>query len=100
MNHTSWVIQVLGDSHKRSLEYQNRFWLRQNVEGLHINVSVSDCITNTFDIEKKCVEKETMLIQEGKIIHLNDFDLEKEALLLVKNESENTYNVFLYSPKE
>lgn len=100
MNHTSWVIQVLGDLHKRNLEFPNRFWLRQNVEGLHIYVSVNDCIVNTFDIEKKWREKGTLLIQEGKNIHLNDFDSKKEALFLVKNELENTYNVFLYSPKE
>ena len=100
MNHTSWVIQVLCDWHKGNLEFHNRFWLRQNVEGLHINVSVNDCIVNTFDIEKKWRKKGTMLIQEGMNIHLDYFDPEKEALLLVKNESENTYNVFLYSPKE
>ena len=99
MNQTSWIIQVLEDSNNRSMEYQNRFWLRQNVEKLHIRVCVEDCIANTFDIAKKWAEKGTILIQEGKNVHFkNDFHPGEEALLLVKCESEDAYLVFLYSP--
>ena len=89
MNQTTWVIQVLDDSGNRSIEYQNRFWLRQN------------CVANTFDIAEKWAEKGTILIQEGKNVQFkNDFHPGKEALLLVKYESEDSYLVFLYSPKE
>ena len=101
MNQTTWVIQVLDDSRNRSIEYQNRFWLRQNVEKLHIRVCVEDCVANTFDIAEKWAEKGTILIQEGKNVQFkNDFHPGKEALLLVKYESEDSYLVFLYSPKE
>lgn len=53
MDQTTRVIQVLDDSNKRSIEYQNRFWLRQNVEKLHIRVCVEDCGADTFDIAEK-----------------------------------------------
>ena len=101
MSQTSWVIQVLDDSLGRSIEYLNRFWLRQNVEKLHIRVCVEDCVVNTFDIAEKWAEEGTILIQEGKNVQFkDDFHPGKEALLLVKYESEDTYLVFLYSPKE
>ena len=105
MDQTSWVIQVLDDSHKRSIEYQNRFWLRQNVKKLHISILAEDCVANTFDIAEKWEEIGTILIQEGKKVQIkNDFHPGKEALLLVKDKSENAYLnaylVFLYSPKE
>ena len=101
MNQTSWVIQVLDDSLDRSIEYPNRFWLRQNVEKLHIRVCVEDCVANTFDIAKKWAEEGTILIQEGKNVQFkDDFHPGKEALLLVKYESKDAYLVFLYYPKE
>lgn len=100
MNHTTWVIQVLDDSGKRSIEYQNRFWLRQNVDKLHILVYVEDCVVNTFDIAEEWANEGTILIQEGKEIHFkDDFHPGKEALLLV-NRKEDGYVVYLYSPKE
>lgn len=100
MNQTAWVIQVLDDSNNRSIEYQNRFWLRQNVEKLHIRVCVEDCVVNTFDIAEEWAHKGTILIQEGKNIQFKaDFHPGKEALLLV-NRKEDGYLVFLYSPKE
>ena len=100
MNQTAWVIQVLDDSSNRSIEYQNRFWLRQNVEKLHIRVCVEDCVANTFDIADEWSKEGTILIQEGKEIQFKaDFHPRKEALLLV-NCKEDGYLVFLYSPKE
>lgn len=99
MNQTTWVIQVLDDSYNRSIEYQNRFWLRQNVEKLHIRACVEDCVTNTSNIAKKWAHEGTILVQEGKRIQCKaDFQPEKEALLLIKHE--DGYLVFLYSPKE
>ena len=53
MNQTIWVVQVLDDSNNRSIEYQNRLWLRQNVEKLHIRVCVEDCVANIFDIAEE-----------------------------------------------
>jgi len=101
MDQTSWVIQVLDDSNNRSIEYPNRFWLRQNVEKLHIRVCVEDCIVNTFDIAEKWAKEGTILIQDGNSVRSkNDFHPGKEALLLIKYKSEDTYLVFLYSPKE
>lgn len=99
MNQTTWVIQVLDDSQKKSIEYPNRLWLRQNVEKLHICVYFDNCVANTFDIAEKWAEKETILIQDGKNVQFkNDFHPGKEALLLVKIK--DSYLVFLYSPKE
>lgn len=99
MDRTAWVIQVLDDSSNRSIEYQNRLWLRQNVEKLHIRVCVEDCVANTFDIAEEWKNKGRILIQEGKNIHFKaDFHPGKEALLLSKRE--DSYLVFLYSPKE
>ncbi len=101
MNQTSWVIQVLDDSLGRSIEYQNRLWLRQNVEKLHIRVCIEDCVADTFDIAEEWAKDTTILIQEGKYVRFkNDFHPGKEALLLVKYKSEDAYLVFLYSPKE
>ncbi|MCI8486726.1 MAG: hypothetical protein HFJ20_06640 [Clostridia bacterium] len=100
MDQTTWVIQVLDDSNNRSIEYQNRSWLRQNVEKLHIRVCVEDCVANTFDIAEEWAKEGSILIQEGKRIQFKaDFHPGKEALLLI-NLKEDGYLVFLYSPKE
>ena len=100
MDQTTWVIQVLDDSNNRSIEYQNRSWLRQNVEKLHIRVCVEDCVANTFDIAEEWAKEGSILIQEGKRLQFKaDFHPGKEALLLI-NLKEDGYLVFLYSPKE
>ena len=100
MDQTTWVIQVLDDSNNRSIEYQNRSWLRQNVEKLHIRVCVEDCVANTFDIAEEWAKEGSILIQEGKRIQFKaDFHPGKEALLLI-NLKEDGYLVFLYSPKD
>ena len=102
MNQTSWVIQVLDDSNRRSIEYENRFWLRKNVKKLGLHVCVEDCGIDTFGIAKAWGEDGTMLIQDGKWIQCKaDFHPGKEALLVRKFYSSNPQNlVFLYSPKE
>lgn len=99
MNQTTWVIQVLDDSNNRSIEYKNRFWLRQNVEKLDIKVYVENCVANVFDVADGWKERHTILIQEGKEIYSgSDFHPGKEALLLLKRKK--GYTIFLYSPKE
>lgn len=101
MERTTWVIQVLDDSNRRSIEYQNRIWLRQNVEKLQIHVCVEACEVNIFDIAEDWEREGTIIIQEGKAVQFkNDFKPGKEALLLIKQKAEDPYWVFLYSPKE
>lgn len=102
MDQTSWVIQVLDDSRRRSIEYENRLWLRQNVEKMNLRVCVEDCEVDTFRIAKAWEEEGTMLIQEGKRIQFQgDFHPGKEALLILRPYPSNPPNiVFLYSPKE
>lgn len=101
MDQTSCVINVLDDSRERSIEFQNRLWLRQNIEKLNIHVCVEDCLANIFDIAKEWDHEGTIIIQEGQKIQIkNDFEFSKEALLLIKDESKNAYYVFLYSSKK
>jgi hypothetical protein len=101
MDQTTWVIQVLDDSNNRSIEYQNRSWLRQNIEKLNIRVCVEDCVIDTFGIAEEWANDGSILIQGGKSIQFKaDFHPGKEALQLIRRQSENDYLVFLYSPKE
>lgn len=94
-----WVIRVLDDSHRKSINYENRRWLMKNVEKLDVRVCVEDCVSDTFRIAKHWNEKDSILIQEGKrICFQDDFHPGKEALSLVKYN--DGYLVFLYSPKE
>lgn len=102
MDQTSWVIQVLDDSRRRSIEYENRFWLRQNVQKMNLRVCVEDSETDIWGIAEAWGEEGAMLIQEGKKIQFKaDFHPGKEALLIRKLYPSNPQNiVFLYSPKE
>lgn len=94
-----WVIRVLDDSRRKSIEYENRCWLLANVEKLNVHVCVEDCLFNTFDIAKSWNEEGSILIQDGKNVRFkDDFNPCKEALSLIKHD--NGYLVFLYSPKE
>ena len=98
MSQAHWVIQVLDDSNRRSIEYANRFFLRQNVEKMHIRVCVEDCAVSSSKIEYECGKDGVILIQEGKEVQsISDFNPEKEALLLVSC-AKGGYYVFLYSP--
>lgn len=94
-----WVIQVLDDSHRKSINYENRRWLMENVEKLNIHVCVEDCVADTFDIARHWYEDDSILVQEGKnICFQSDFHPGKEALSLIKDA--DGYLVFLYTPKE
>lgn len=100
MDHTQWVIQVLDDSNNRSIEYNNRFWLRKNVTSLLINVCVEDCSIDVFGIAEKWKKTDSILIQNGeKITKKSDFHPGKEALLVYK-ANDKDYFVFLYTPKK
>lgn len=103
MDQTTWVIKVLDDSRNRSIEYRNRVWLQRNVEKLNIRVCVEDSVVDTFGIAKNWAKEGTILVQNGEIIEFrSDFHPGKEALLIVKYQSEDKdeHIVFLYSPKE
>ena len=102
MDQTAWVIQVLDDSRRRSIEYENRVWLRQNAQKMNLRVCVEDSETDIFGIAKAWEEEGTMIIQEGKRIQFKgDFHPGKEALMIRNLYPSNPQNiVFLYSPKE
>lgn len=94
-----WVIKVLDDSRRKSIEYENRRWLMANIEELNVRVCVEDCLADTFQIANDWKKEDSILIQEGKRICFKaDFHPGKEALSLIKHN--DGYLVFLYSPKE
>lgn len=94
-----WVIRVLDDSRRKSIEYENRRWLIENIEELNVHVCVENCLCNVFGIARHWDEKDNILIQDGKNIYfMNHFNPSKEALSLIRHD--DGYLVFLYSPKE
>lgn len=94
-----WVIRVLDDSRRKSIEYENRCWLMANVEELNVHVCAGNCLCNVFGIARNWDKKDSILIQDGKkICFMNHFNPCKEALSLIRHD--NGYLVFLYSPKE
>lgn len=98
MDQTTWVINVLDDSRNKSIEYKNRFWLRQNVDKYRVIVCVEDCIADIFRIAEYWKMDESILIQDGEVVQFRgEFNPTMEALLLVKSLEE--YYVFLYSPE-
>lgn len=105
MDHVSWVIKVLDDSRRKSIEYENRCWLYQNVEPLNIVVCIEDCLADIFLISRHWVDKNyelsSMVIQGGKeIINKNDFNFREEALLITRYDTNEDAYVFLYSPEK
>ena len=105
MDHASWVVKVLDDSRRKSIEYENRCWLYQNVESLNIVVCIEDCLADIFRIARRWVDKNcefsSMVIQGGKEIkNKNDFNFGKEALLITSSDTEAKAYVYLYSPEE
>lgn len=99
MDQTTWVIHVLDDSNRKSIEYENRFWLRQHVKEMNIRVCVEDCNVGIREIEESYEEEGTILIQKGKHIQdKSDFNPKKEALLLLKRSY--GYVIFQYFPEK
>ncbi len=94
-----WVIRVLDDSRRKSIEYENRRWLMENIEELNVCVCVENCLCDVFSIVKNWNKEGNILIQDGKNVQFkNDFNPCKEALSLIRHD--DGYLVFLYSPKE
>ena len=94
-----WVIRVLDDSHRKSINYENRRWLMKNIEKLDVRVCVEDCVSDVFTIVRNWNNDGSILIQDGKNVQFkNYFNPCKEALSLIRLNNE--YIVFLYSPKE
>jgi len=99
MDQTTWVIQVLDDSKRRSIEYENRFWLRQHVRKMDIRICVEDCNVGIHEIEESYEKEGTIIIQKGKHIqNKSDFNPKEEALLLLKTDY--GYLVFQYFPNQ
>ena len=98
MDQTAWVMNVLDDSNRRSIEYANRFWLRQHVQEMNIRVCVEDCEVSIEELTERYGDEKYIFIQNGKEIKSKrHFNEEQEALMLLKGE--NMYFVFLYTPK-
>ena len=99
MEQATFVINVLEDWARRSIEYENKVWLRNNVETLKITVSEQDCEASIYDIKSLIGQKDIMVIQKGKEIKSKyEFKHRKEALLII--DIPLTGNcVFQYFPK-
>ena len=99
MSRTEWVIKVLEDSNRRSIEYENKNWICKNSMDMNIRVCIEDCNADLSRIEKNVKVKDNLLVQEGKVVRYDsEFDPEKEALLLVKDKY--IYYIFQYFPKK
>ena len=99
MIQTTRVINALDDSRNKSIEYQNRFWLRQHVRDLGIIVCIEDLFADIFMIAEEWNKDGNFVVQKGERLSFRaDFNPKEEALLLVK--SKDNYYVFLYSPEE
>lgn len=98
MEQTTWVINVLDDSNQKSIEYKNRFWLRQHVSKMKIRVCAEDCVINIFQLVERWRQEETILVQRGEILSSTyDFCKDEEALFLVKHE--DGYRGYMYTPE-
>jgi len=98
MDQTAWVMNVLDDSNRRSIEYANRFWLRQHVQEMNIRVCVEDCEVNGFEDLVGGLKLGKLIIQNGKEIkNVHKLRRDEEALMLLKGVG--MYFVFLYTPK-
>ena len=99
MSRTEWVIKVLEDSNRRSIEYENKNWIRKNAMDMNIRVCVEDCNVDLSRMEEKVKDEDTFLIQKGKKVgYDSEFKPEEEALLLVRDEY--ICYVFQYFPKK
>ena len=99
MENATYVINVLEDSNRRSIEYENKVWLRNNVDAMDIKVSEQDCNVSVYDIKSLFEEKDIIVIQNGKEIKSKaEFNRKKEALLIMMNLPLMGNMVFQYFP--
>jgi len=100
MERATFVINVLEDSNRRSIEYENKRWLYDNVYDMNIRVHQDNCNVDIQKIREVFYEKGTIVIQNGEIIKTkSDFNSRKEALLVCIEGSGYNY-VFQYFPKK
>lgn len=84
MEKATYVIDVLENFNRRSIEYENKVWLRNNVETLNITVSKQDCDVSVYDIKALLGENDVIVIQNGKELKdKREFSRKKEALLVI-----------------
>ena len=99
MDRTNWLINVLDDSNRRSIKYENRLWLRQNVRKMNLTVCPEDCQVNLSQVAESYATRNAIIIQDGKkIFSATKFLMLKEALVVVEKGGEHL--VFLYYPEE
>ncbi len=95
MEHATWVIKVLEDSNRRSIEYENKTWLRNNVDDMNICVSVEDCNVNLHEINEAFDAKNVIVIQNGeKVKSKSDFKPKTEALVIIGIGHNMVYQYF------
>ena len=101
MNQTAcWVIKVLEDSNRRSIEYENKRWLYYNADEMHILVRIEDCNVKLHEINYAFDAKKVMLVQNGeKFKSKSEFNPKKEALFIV-DVGFGHNRVYQYFPKE
>lgn len=99
MQQTAWVIKVLEDSNRRSIEYENKSWLYYNGDEMHIQVKIEDCNVTLEELKESFEQKGTIVIQDGKKVKSkSDFNSRKEALL-IRNVAFGRNYVFQYFPQ-
>ena len=107
LERTFWVINVLDDAEKKSIEYANRLWLRKNIAEHKINICVEDSMVSSIeDIKKYLSSAGSFIIQSGEKFWVKQmdkkFDESKEAIVCwrVKDNEYFNYYAFLYRPEK
>ena len=100
MEQATYVINVLEDSNRRSIEYENKVWLRNNVDDMNIRVSEEDCNVKLQDVKEAFYEKDAIVVQNGeRVKSKSDFKPRTEALVIL-NVAFGRNMVFQYFPKK
>ena len=100
MERDFYVINVLEDSNRRSIEYENKIWLRNNVYDMNIRVCIEDCNVELQEVEEAFDKKDAIVVQNGeRVKSKSDFQPETEALLIL-HVGIGDNRVFQYFPKE
>ena len=100
MERAMQVTDVLEDSNRRSIEYENKMWLRNNVDDMDIWVCSKDCNVNLHQINEAFDGENGIVIQNGeKVKSKSDFQPKKEALLILNWEFGHNL-IFQYFPEE